>query len=82
MPQVVLKKLFNHLVALEPMQGRILRAQRSNDISGSNFKELIQAAKVANIISDDELQKLLSLEDAIADVIAVDDFANSELARD
>ncbi len=75
------EETFNHLVALEPMQGRILRAQRSGDISGANFKELIQSAKLANIISDEELQKLLSLEDAIREVIAVDDFDNAELAR-
>lgn len=75
------EETFNHLIALEPMQGRILRAQRSNDISGSSFKELIQAAKSANIISDEELQKLMSLEDEISAVIAVDDFDNSELVR-
>jgi acyl-CoA dehydrogenase len=64
------------------MQGRILRAQRSGDLSGKNYIEILHAARAANIISQDELQQLLDLEEAKSDVIAVDDFANEELARE
>lgn len=75
------EQAFNNLVALEPMQGRILRAKRSNDISGNNYIEILNAARTANIISQEELQKLLAVEEAINEVIAVDDFANDELER-
>ncbi len=75
------EQTFNNLVALEPMQNRILRAHSAGDLSGTNYIDILHSARSANIISQAELQKLLDLEAAKSDVIAVDDFDNDELAR-
>lgn len=72
---------FYKLIAVESLQAKIIRAQRQGDINGDDYAELVQAAHKANIITQDEMQQLLTAEAARKDVIAVDDFAHEELAR-
>lgn len=75
------EETFHKLIAVEPLQAKLMRAQRQGDISGNNYQELLQAAISVDLITQDEMQQLLAADVARREVIAVDDFANDELAR-
>jgi hypothetical protein len=70
------------VVACEEADKKLERAIRKGDVRRFHDNDWIKEAEVKGVLSEAEARSLAELRDLVARVIAVDDFAASELARE
>jgi acyl-CoA dehydrogenase len=70
------------VVACEEADKKLERAIRKGDVRRFHDNDWIEEAKVKGVLSEAEARSLAELRDLVARVIAVDDFAASQLARE
>lgn len=68
-------------IAAEPIEKIIKEAKHDEKITGYTVLDLARSACEKNIINKHQLDVLIQANEAVAKVIAVDDFSNEELAR-
>ncbi len=78
-PIGVMEKLLPDVIAAEPLERKLLKAQRSGTIDGRTFEELLAQALDKKIVTDTESDFLLDVRKRTLEIIAVDDFDLKEL---
>jgi acyl-CoA dehydrogenase len=78
-PIGVMEKLLPDVIAAEPLERKLLKAQRAGQISGLGFEEQLESAQDQGMLSDKEYEFLLDVRKRTLDIIAVDDFELEEL---
>jgi acyl-CoA dehydrogenase len=76
-----IEKVFEKVIAVRPIEKRVLSAEKTGIIVGKTFFELIDAAVLKKIITADEKTELLAMHEARMTVVNVDDFSNDEVVR-
>jgi acyl-CoA dehydrogenase len=61
------------------LNAKLREAARNDIISGNDDRQLIEAARAAGVLGDDEADRLLAQDSQIMDLIHVDDFDPAEL---
>lgn len=77
-----MEQVLHDTITLEPLLDTLRKAERDNVIVGRNFNELVSAATAANVVSDQDAQRLLAFDHARMAVINVDDFDPKDIVRD
>jgi acyl-CoA dehydrogenase len=75
----VMEKLLPDVIAAEPLERKLLKAQRAGQISGYTFEEQLEQARDKNIISDTEFDFMMNVRRRTLEIIAVDDFELEEI---
>ena len=70
------------VVACEEAEKKLERAIRKGEVKCFYNNDWIKEAETKGVLNADEIRNLAELRDMTARVIAVDDFAASELARE
>ena len=73
-PMGKMDALLADVISVEPLEKKVLRAARKDEIHGKNLPELIKAAVAANILSTEEGEQLHRVYLARMEFIHVDDF--------
>ena len=76
-----MEKILEKVIAAEPIEEKIEKAKRKHEIQGHHFVELIDAAVVAKVITEEEGRQMHEAHAASLEVIAVDDFDPKDLIR-
>lgn len=80
-PAAKLETCFRQMLECQPLQQRIDQAIRTGLLSVDKQADPIAAALAANIINDDEAERLQQAQAQLMDIINVDDFTSDELSR-
>ncbi len=73
-PIGVMEKLLPDVIAAEPLERKLLKAQRAGQIKGYTFEEQVEQAVEQKVISASERDFLLKVRKGTLEVISVDDF--------
>lgn len=74
-----LDALLPDIVAAEPVERKVLKAHKAGQISALQWRDKLQEAEQADIITAEEKQLLEHVDEAGAEFINVDDFSDAEL---
>ncbi len=75
----VLEALLPDVIATEPVERKLLKAQRAGQISGFTFEEQLEQAGEKGILNPTEINLLGSIRKRVLEVIRVDDFDLTDL---
>ena len=78
-PIGIMEKLLPDVIAAEPLERKMLKARRSDQISGYTFEEQLEQARDKGIISDKEAEFLTDVRKRTLEIISVDDFELEEI---
>lgn len=78
-PIGVMEKLLPDVIAAEPLERKLLKAQRNGQIKGHTFEEQLDQALGQELISERERDFLLDVRRRTLDIISVDDFELEEI---
>lgn len=67
------------VIAMEPLERRILKAQKAGELGADNCQNQLEAAVSKSIITSVEAKELQAVREMVAEVIAVDEFESSVL---
>jgi len=67
------------VIAAEPLERRILKAQRAGELDESNWQNQLEEAVSKSIITDMEAKELKEVRAMVTEIIAVDDFEDKVL---
>lgn len=70
-----LEETFKKILAVEPLELKIMKAYKNNEIAGFTQFERIMSAKNKNIITAEEAEVLVQAEELRQEAIKVDDFS-------
>ncbi|MCA0403320.1 MAG: acyl-CoA dehydrogenase [Proteobacteria bacterium] len=76
-----LETVFLQVIEAAPVEKKIMQAVKSGLIHSLSLNEQVEEAKAQGILDDKEVELMLRAEKGRQAVIAVDDFADSELRR-
>ena len=77
----LLKITLEKVIAAELLMKRVNKLYKQNAITGNTFAQRINAAVMAGLINGEEEKQLHEMDQLVAEVIAVDDFAADELVN-
>ncbi len=66
-------------IELEPVEKRLRRAIKDGVVAESTFGQQIEDAVAADVITRDEAERMLALDEIVMEVTSVDDFDSTEL---
>lgn len=69
-----MEMILRQVIAMEPLEQRVMTALRNQEIKGKCFAEWVSAAKAHGILNAEEADDLIAMDEARMRVIAVDDF--------
>ena len=75
----VMEKLLPEVIAVEPLERKMLKAQRNGQLEGYTSEEHIAAAVENKVLTDKEAEFLSSVRKRVLEIITVDDFELEEL---
>jgi len=75
----VLEKLLPDVIAAEPIERKLAKAQRAGVITGYTFEEQVEQAGKKGVLSKTEIATLNDVRKRVLEVISVDDFDLAEL---
>ena len=75
----VMERLLPDVIAAEPLERRLLKAQRAGQIAGYSFEAQLEQAHEKGIVSDKEFEFLMDVRRRTLEIIAVDDFELEEI---
>ncbi len=75
----VMEKLLPDVIAAEPLERRLLKAQRGGQLDGYTFEEQLASATGGGVLTEKEAEFLLDVRRRVLDIVAVDDFELEEL---
>ncbi|MEM7053866.1 MAG: acyl-CoA dehydrogenase [Pseudomonadota bacterium] len=78
-PVGVMETLLPDVIAVEPLERRLVKAYRAGKASGYTYQEQLASAVEAGEFSEAEAEQMLSVRERVLDIIAVDDFDKREL---
>ena len=78
-PIGVMETLLPKVIAAEPIDRKLLKAQRSGQVSGRTYEEQVAQALEQNILTEQECELLLDVRKRSLEIVAVDDFDHEEL---
>ncbi len=78
-PLGVMEKLLPDVIAAEPLERRLLKAQRAGQFKSPTFEGQVAEAVDKNILSDSERDFLMDVRRRTLEIISVDDFDLEEI---
>ena len=78
-PVAEMEEILAAVIAIEPIQQKISRARRKGQISGYDLSGIVASAVQAELITEEEANRLLSVDRACMKIINVDDFSRNEM---
>ena len=78
-PIGVMETLLPDVIAVEPLERRLVKSFRAGKAVGYTYKEQLASAVQAGDFSESEAEMMLSVRERVLDIIAVDDFDVREL---
>lgn len=78
-PIGLLEKALPRVIAAEPLERRLLKAQHAGELDADNWENPIEEAVSKSIITDVEAKELKAVRKMVAEIIAVDEFDESVL---
>jgi len=73
--------ILQDVIAVAPIEHKIVKARYKGEINGKNLAELTQAAQQAGIITESEATQMMDVDAKRMSIINVDDFAPEEILR-
>ena len=73
--------ILRDVIEIAPIEHKISKAKHQGDINGKNLAELTQAAAKAGVITEEEAQLVIKVDEERMSIINVDDFAPDEITR-
>lgn len=77
-----LEEAFVQIIQTKDLERSVIKAAKEGKVQGLHFRDKVQDALDKGILSQEQASKLFNVEALRAEVIAVDDFDPSELARE
>ncbi len=78
-PIGVMETLLPKVIAAEPIERKLLKAQRAGQVQGHTYEEQVAQARAQNLLTEQEAELLLDVRKRSLEVVAVDDFDHAEL---
>ncbi|MDH3589533.1 MAG: DUF1974 domain-containing protein, partial [Gammaproteobacteria bacterium] len=78
-PLAQLEDAMAKAIELEPIEKRLRRAIKDGVVAESTFDQQIADAVAADVVTQDEADKIIALDKIVMEIIAVDDFDSAEL---
>ncbi|AKS42895.1 acyl-CoA dehydrogenase [Wenzhouxiangella marina] len=78
-PIGVMEKLLPDVIAAEPLERKMLKAQRAGQIKGLTFEEQVADAVDKQVLSENERDFLMDVRKRTLEIISVDDFDLAEI---
>jgi len=78
-PIGLLEKALPRVIAAEPLERRLLKAQHAGKLDADNWENPLEEAVSKSIITDVEANELKVVRNMVAEIIAVDEFDQSVL---
>jgi len=78
-PVGMMEQALPQVIHAEPLERKLLKALKHDEISGITWEEQIQDAIAKSVISTDEADILVHVRDLVMDIIAVDEFEAEDL---
>jgi len=78
-PVGVMEKLLPDVIAAEPLERRLLKAQRADQVRGYTFEEQLADALSKHLFSKQEAEFLLDVRRRSLEIVSVDDFDLEEI---
>ena len=78
-PIGLLEKALPRVIAAEPLERRLLKAQHAGELDADNWENPLEEAVSKSIITDVEANELKAVRKMVAEIIAVDEFDHSVL---
>jgi acyl-CoA dehydrogenase len=78
-PVGLLETALPRVIATEPLERRILKAQSAGELNAGNWQNQLEEAVAQAIITDVEAKELKSVRQMVTEIIAVDEFESSVL---
>ena len=74
-----MESLLPDVIAAEPVERKLVKAVRSGKAGGLTYREQVDSAHEAGVLTDKEANMLLSVRERVMEIVAVDDFEIEEL---
>ncbi len=74
-----MEALLPRVIAAEPLERKLLKAERQDELGGYTYDEKLAAAVKRGVLNTEEASELRALHEAVFEVISVDDFALDEI---
>lgn len=74
-----IEDVMRQAIEVEPLIAKLGKARRSKSIKGMTFKDLVQDALDAQVLTEAEADQLLLADDAKMSIINVDDFSQEDI---
>ncbi len=78
-PLSLVEQALQEVIALDPVERRLHKAQRAGQIRNGHFQDKVAQALQNYLLTEDEAKKLLAMYQVYRRAIDVDDFSNEEL---
>jgi len=78
-PIGLLEAALPRVIATEPLERRILKAQSTGELDAYNLQNQLEEAVSKSIITDTEAKELKAVREMVTEIIAVDEFESSVL---
>jgi acyl-CoA dehydrogenase len=78
-PIGIMEEALPHIIATEPLERKILKAQKDGQLNALNWEDQLQQALDKKIISNEEAAELRHSRKLTLEIIAVDEFESSAL---
>jgi len=75
----VMEKLLPDVIAAEPLERKLAKAERSGKVAGYTFEEKLETARSNDVLSEREVEFLTDVRQRVLEIISVDDFDLEEL---
>jgi len=78
-PVGVMEQALPQIIAAEPLERRLLKALKANEIEGITWEDQLKSAVEKSILTASEAAVMASVREQVLEIIAVDDFDVEEL---
>ena len=78
-PICFMERALPQVIQAEPIERKLLKAVRQEEISGLTWEDRVKDALDKSILTKDEVDILVKVQELVAEIIAVDDFESEDL---
>jgi acyl-CoA dehydrogenase len=75
----MMEQALPQVIAAEPLERKLLKAQKTGDLAGITWAEQLQEAVAKSYLTADEAAIMTRVRDLVMEIIAVDEFEAEDL---